>query len=179
MQTITSRYRTNALTIAFLTATVAAFLTILPFSILRALAEPNVVVDATIVSVCLLLAAALMRKVVMHDLETSAWQLGNDTLIGGTRGEFRIELADIVALSPGVPVPPGARETPWHQSGLLLKLRDGRLLALNLLEAEGGRELMEALFARCGSALTVDLMLTRQELALLRRPRWNRLIAPA
>lgn len=163
--------------VCFIAVVMALFVATLPLGIWRLFAERNAVADAVIIAVCLLVSALFVRKVVRRDIETGTWRLDDEALVGGVRGACRIQLADIVSISQGVPVRP-RHETFWHRGALVVKLRGGRLLMLNLLHTEGGRELMEALVVRCESVFTISPVHTQKELVLLQRPRWNRLLGP-
>ncbi len=122
----------------------------------------------------LLGAWGVLRFLQRKDVESMSWTLGDDALIRGRDADHRIQLSEIVELSRGVPVAPGdGVETHWHQTGLVLKVRDGRILALNLLDAEGGAALMQAIEMRCAARFTTAPRHTERELAWLQRMKWN------
>lgn len=177
MTPIVSRHVPDRPTTLVVTVALAGLFALVPFSIWRAAgAVGGGTIGIAIGVACLVAAALAMRTILRRDAETSAWTLSDDALAGGPGGLARIPLADIVEVSAGVPVGPGRSATVWHQSGLVLKLRGGRMLALNLSQAEHGPALMEALVARCASVFTTVPAHTERDLALLHRLRWNRVL---
>ena len=176
MTPIVSRHSPDLATIVIVTAVVAGLLAVVVLTIWRAFGSPGPAAGFVMGAVCLVVAAWAMRATLRRDAEASAWTLTDDTLTGGAGGHCRIALADISEVSQGIPVAPGRAGAVWHRDGLVLKLRDGRLLALNLAQAEHGPALMEALVARCASVFTAAPVHTQRDLALLHRLRWNRLL---
>lgn len=176
MTPIASRRIPDRLSTFVVTVALAGMLAIAPLTIWRAFGAPGPAAGIAIGAVCLVVAALAMRAIVRRDAEASAWTLSGDMLAGGVGGRCRIAFADISELSRGVPVAPGRPATAWHHGGLVLKLRDGRLLALNLFQAENGPALMEALVARCAAVFTTAPLHTQRDLALLHRLRWNRML---
>jgi hypothetical protein len=176
MTPITSRHVPDRVSTLVVTLALAGLFAVVPFSIWHAAGDPGAgVMPIAIGVLCLAGAVLAMRTIVRRDAEALAWTLTDDSLAGGV-GHCRIPLADIVEVSAGVPVAPGRPATVWHQRGLVLKLRGGRLLALNLLQAEHGPTLMEALAARCASVFTASPTHTQHDLALLHRLQWNRIV---
>jgi len=174
---IVSRHVPDRPAILVVTVALAGLFAVVPFSIWRAAgAGGGDMIGIAIGVACLAAAALAMRTILRRDAEAFAWTLTDDTLAGGPGGLARIPLADIVEVSAGVPVGPGRSATVWHHSGLVLKLRGGRVLALHLAQAEHGPALMEALAARCASVFTTAPAHTERDLALLHRLRWNRVL---
>jgi hypothetical protein len=176
MTPIVSRRSPDRPTTVVVTLGLAGLFAIVPLMLMPAAAASHPAVVVATGLVCLMLGALAMRTILRRDAEALAWTLTDDVLAGGLDGRHRIPLADIVEVSAGVPVAPGRPATVWHQCGLVLKLRGGRLLALNLLQAEHGPALMDALAVRCASVFTTAPVHTERELALLHRLRWNRIV---
>lgn len=176
MTSIVSRHSRNLAGSLVLIVVLAGIIALAPFMLLPASTISHPAVAIAVGVACLALAALVVREIGRRDAETSAWTLTDDMLVGGVDSRHRIRIADIVEVSAGVPVRAGNVETVWHRSGLVLKLRGDRLLALNLLQAENGPALMEALAARCASVFTTAPAHTARELALLHRLRWNRIV---
>jgi hypothetical protein len=176
MTLIVTRRAPDRPTTFVVTLGLTALFALVPLMLLPASAASHPAVAVVTGPVCLALVALAMRAILRRDAETSAWTLTDDMLAGGLDGRHRIPLADIVEVSPGVPVDPRRPATVWHHGGLVLKLRGGRLLALNLSQAEHGPALMDALVARCAPVFTTAPMHTGRELALLHRLQWNRIV---
>lgn len=176
MTPITSRHVPDHVSNGVVAVVLAGMCALVPLMLLPAsiASHPAVVVVTGVV--CVAIAAMAIRTILRRDAEALAWTLTDDLLAGGVGGHCRIPLADIVEVSVGVPVAPGRPATVWHQGGLVLKLRGGRLLALNLRQAEHGPTLMDALVARCASVFTASPAHTQRDLALLHRLRWNRIV---
>ncbi|MGN6153455.1 MAG: hypothetical protein ACTHOH_15840 [Lysobacteraceae bacterium] len=176
MTPIVSRRAPDRPTTVVVTLGLAALFALVPLMLMPASAASHSAVAVAIGLVCLALAALAMRAILRRDADTSAWMLSDDVLAGGLDGRHRIPLPDIVEVSVGVPADPRRPATVWHHGGLVLKLRDGRLLALNLSQAEHGPALMDALVVRCAPVFTTAPLHTERELALLHRLRWNRIV---
>ena len=176
MTSIVSRHSRNRAGTLVLIVVLAGVFALAPFMLLRASTFSHPAVAIAVGVACPVLAALVVRAIVRRDADTSAWTLTDDMLAGGIDGRHRIRIADIVEVSAGVPAGAGNVETVWRRSGLVLKLRGDRLLALNLLQAENGPALMEALVARCASVFTTAPEHSSRELALLHRLRWNRIV---
>lgn len=141
----------------------------------RGVAGTAVVLPALVLASWMSIMAA--RSLLRREAESHAWTLSADTLTRGLRGAERIRLADIVSIAQGVP---GLRRrNPWADASLVIRLRDGRLLLLNLTAARQGDALMAELVKRCAPVWTVSPHYTVRERALLQGLHWNRPLWPA
>ena len=176
MQDIVSRHRPRPGMTIVVMLVIAAVLAVLPYAAWRAFGPGGLVVPVLVVVAALALSARIVRALRRRDAQSLAWTLSDDVLHGSPGADCRIALADIVSISQGLP---GRRpRSPWVDAALVVKLRDGRLLLLNLLEAEQGDVLMAELVKRCASAWTDSPSHTAREREVLHRLPWNRLVWP-
>lgn len=174
MDTLVSQHQPNRMQSSAVAVVVAMALFALGRSWIALFAFPGPWALILLGVISLLGAWGVLRFLQRKDAESMSWTLGEDALIRGQDAAHRILLSEIVELSRGVPVAPGGGiETHWHQTGLVLKVRDGRILALNLLDAEGGAALMQAIETRCAVRFTTAPRHTERELAWLQHMKWN------
>lgn len=178
-QPIVLRYRTKIAAVLLTTLIVFVLSGAVMVATHRQLieAEPTDLIWTAYMSFALVFGICVATLLTLRDRERMTWSLSEDELVGGKRRPVRIPISSIVSISEGVPTRTkiGANN-PWLKSGIVLKTKDNWMLSLNLATNEEGARMMAALIDRCSPVLTTAPSFTGNELAILHRLKWNRVI---
>jgi hypothetical protein len=176
MQSIVVRYRPNVLQSLLVLILVFGVCAAALIAIHRLIfdSEPTDAVRMIYLVVALVFGTTLSALLILKDREKMQWLLSESELVGGMKHPVRIPISNIVSISEGVPArTKSAENSPWRQSGIVLKTVDNKVLSLNLATSEEGVKLMRALLERCSSVLTSAPSYTETEMVILHRLKWN------
>lgn len=182
MLTINVRYPINVLHVLFVTAIIFGISGAVLIATHRQLfqAEPTDLIWTIYILFALTFGVSTAALLVMRDKERMHWSLSEHELVAGMKRPVRIPISSIVTISEGVPARNRiAANNPWLKNGIVLKIKDDKILSLNLRTTEEGAQLMEALLQRCSTVLTTDPSFTVNELAILHRLKWNQVLDAA
>jgi hypothetical protein len=179
MQPISAHYRTNIFHVLLVALIIfglsAAVLVATHRQVLEA--EPADLIWTIYMFLALAFGIGISTLLMMRDRERMHWSLSEHELVGGMKRPIRIPISNIVSISEGVPArTKRAANNPWLKSGIVLKIKDNRILSLNLATTEDGAQIMGTLIKRCSAVLTADPSYTAIELTILHRLKWNRVI---